>query len=103
MLTFVETPLFSRQIADVMDAEQYRALQAALMERPGAGAVIPGGGGLRKIRWAAEGRGKRGGTRVIYYWQVSADRILMIYAFAKNVQADLTRAQLAALRQVMDE
>jgi hypothetical protein len=50
VLTFVETPLFSRQIAAVMDPEQYRALQAALLERPDAGAVIPGGGGLRKIR-----------------------------------------------------
>jgi hypothetical protein len=100
---FVETPLFSRQIADVMDAEQYRALQAALLERPDAGVLIPGGGGLRKIRWGAQGRGKRGGTRVIYYWQVSADRILLIYVFPKNVQADLTRAQLAALRKVLDE
>jgi hypothetical protein len=99
----VETPLFSRQIADVMDAEQYRALQAALLERPDAGVLIPGGGGLRKIRWGAQGRGKRGGTRVIYYWQVSADRILLIYAFPKNVQADLTRAQLAALRKILDE
>jgi hypothetical protein len=100
---FVETPLFSRQIADVMDAEQYRALQAALLERPDAGVLIPGGGGLRKIRWGAQGRGKRGGTRVIYYWQVSADRILLIYVFPKNVQADLTRVQLAALRKILDE
>jgi hypothetical protein len=100
---FVETPRFSRQIADVMDAEEYRALQAALLERPDAGVLIPGGGGLRKIRWGARGRGKRGGTRVIYYWQVSADRILLIYAFPKNVQADLTRVQLAALRKVLDE
>ena len=100
---FVETSLFSRQITDAMDSEQYRAMQAALIERPDAGAVIPGGGGLRKLRWAAEGRGKRGGTRVIYYWQVSADRIVLLYVYPKNVQADLSRAQIAALRAIIDD
>ena len=100
-MLFVETTLFSRQIADAMDAEQYRAMQAALIERPDAGAVIPGGGGLRKLRWAAEGRGKRGGTRVIYYWQFDADRIVMLYVYPKNVQADLSRAQIAALRAII--
>jgi mRNA-degrading endonuclease RelE of RelBE toxin-antitoxin system len=100
---FVETPLFSRQIAGAMEAEQYRQLQAALLDRPEAGALIPGGGGLRKIRWAAVGRGKRGGTRVIYYWQVSAERIVLVYVYPKNVQADLSRAQIAALRAVIED
>ena len=51
-----------------LDDEQYRALQTALYLRPEQGALIPGGGGLRKLRWGAEGRGKRGGVRTIYYW-----------------------------------
>ena len=60
-------------------------------------------GGLRKVRRAAEGRGKRGGTRVIYYWQVNADRIVLVYAYPKNLQADSSRRQINALRAIIDE
>lgn len=95
-MEFVETNIFTRRIQELLTDEEYQGLQAALAENPKVGEVIPGGGGLRKIRWRAGGKGKRGGIRVIYYCE-SAHRLYMIYAFGKSEQADLTSAQLKAL------
>lgn len=69
---FIETPIFTRRLESLLAEEEYRELQNALIERPEAGATIRGSGGLRKLRWAAKGRGKSGGVRVIYYWFVAA-------------------------------
>lgn len=79
--------------ASTLDEDQYRALQNALLNDPDAGARIPGSGGLRKIRWAAEGRGKRGGIRVIYYPVKSRSVILLLLLYAKNERYDLTSDQ----------
>ncbi|HJT78752.1 MAG TPA: hypothetical protein VJ739_16225 [Gemmataceae bacterium] len=65
---FLETPVFTRAVAELLDDEQYRSLQVALLLRPEAGPVIRGSGGLRKLRWVLPGRGKRGGVRLIYFW-----------------------------------
>ncbi len=64
---------------------------------------MQGSGGLRKIRWAGSGRGKRGGTRVIYYWARADGVILMLMAYAKNEASDLTKEQIAILRRVVEE
>jgi hypothetical protein len=69
---------------------------------PALGVVIPGTGGLRKLRWRAEGRGKRGGHRIIYYWAGEASVILMLFLFPKNAQADLTPDQKRKLRQLVE-
>ena len=74
-------------------------LQADLIKRPEAGALIPGGRGLRKLRWGASGKGKRGGMRLIYYYFVREDQIYMIYPFRKADQEDLTPEQLKSLAQ----
>lgn len=58
---------------------------------------------MRKIRWIAQGRGKRGGVRVIYYWAVKQDRILMLLMYAKNERDDLTTEQLKVLRRIIEE
>jgi len=71
--------------------------------RPGLGALIKGGGGIRKIRVAVGLRGKRGGARVIYYWAVRKDLIVLLYAYAKNASADLTPRQVAQLARVVKE
>ncbi|MHB1095966.1 MAG: type II toxin-antitoxin system RelE/ParE family toxin [Gemmatimonadaceae bacterium] len=102
-LQILETSLFTRQVLELLSAEEYRLLQMTLIMRPDAGAVIPGSGGLRKLRWALPGRGKRGGARVIYFWRTREQQILLLYIYQKNLQATLTPAQLKALRQVAAE
>ena len=66
-MRFVETHVFTAAIRRHLDDERYRQLQIALMLRPEQGSVIQGSGGLRKVRWATPGAGKRGGLRVIYF------------------------------------
>ncbi len=85
-----------------MDDESYSALQLHLAKRPDAGDVIRGSGGIRKVRWAGSGRGKRGGLRVIYYWWVDKDRISMLLVYPKNEQDDLTADQLKLLRKALE-
>ena len=101
-MEFVETSVFTKRIQALLTDEEYQGLQHVLAENPKAGEVIPGGGGLRKIRWRTGGAGKRGGIRVIYYCE-SAHRLYMIYAFSKSEQADLTKAQLKALSAYVKE
>ena len=81
----------------------YAALQGALQLTPALGDIIPGSGGIRKLRWAAKGRGKSDGVRVIYYWFVSAETLLMLDAYPKNVKADLTKDEIKKLRRIVDE
>lgn len=99
----IETSFFTRQVQAILSEEEYRQLQLALVLHPGMGAVIPGSGGLRKMRWSIRGRGKRGGVRVIYYWAVVHDRILMLFMYAKNEQDDLTPEQLKVLSRIIEE
>ena len=102
-MVIVETSIFTRQVQALLTDEEYRQLQSALVLRPDLGALIPGSGGLRKMRWAVQGRGKRGGVRIIYYWAVSQDRILMLLMYAKSKQDDLTPSQLKVLRRIIEE
>jgi hypothetical protein len=102
-MRFVETPIFTKVIDRLVDDEDYRALQIALMLRPAQGPVIRGGGGVRKLRWARPGRGKSGGFRVIYYWAAAEEAFYMLYAYAKSEQGDLTLAQTRALGTLVRE
>lgn len=98
-----ETEVFCRRIQRLLDAESYRLFQLRLAADPEVGKRIPGTGGLRKVRWSGSGRGKRGGIRVIYYWSGANDTILLLMAFAKNEQSDLSREQKEILRRVVEE
>ena len=100
-LTFCETSVFTRQITGLLSDEELNALQWVLMAKPDRGDLIRGSSGLRKIRWAGSGRGKRGGLRVIYYWHVPGSTILFLLAYPKNEQDDLTPAQLKALKSII--
>ncbi len=102
-MRFVETPIFTRRLPEYLDDEGYRALQIALLLRPEQGPLIQRSGGLRKIRWAAEGRGKRGGIRVIYYWAPAEAVFYMLYLYAKNEQGDLTAEQVRLLGRLVRE
>ena len=102
-MIIVETPTFTRRVSQLLDAETYRLLQLELADNPKLAPVIPRSGGLRKLRWQRLGSGKRGRTRVIYYWAQSADLVLMLLIYAKAEQDDLTSAQLKILRKLVEE
>ncbi len=98
-MVFVELPLFQKYLSFTDD--ELAAIQEQILEDPRRGDLIPGGRGLRKLRAAMAGRGKRGGARVIYYVWNEHDRCYLIFAYAKNVQGDLTPAQLKTLAAVL--
>jgi len=102
-MRFVETPVFTAVLQRHLDDERYRQLQIVLMLRPEQGPVIKGSGGLRKVRWAPAGVGKRGGVRVIYYWAPRERVFYMLYVYAKTEQGDLTAQQVRALAKVVRE
>ena len=102
-MELVETSAFTRQITDLLTEEQYRRFQFELVANPSMGALIRGGGGIRKARVAIGSRGKSGGARVIYYWATRKDVILLLYAYPKSVTADLTPKQTAQLAKAVKE
>ena len=95
--------MFTRRVLKLLTDDDYRLLQHELVARPDVGNIIRGSGGLRKVRWAARGRGKRGGVRVIYYWAVDREIILMLLIYGKNEQDDLTAEQLRVLKGLVEE
>ena len=100
-MVFIETSTFAKQLPSHLDDDNYAALQAFLAVHPDAGNVIRGTGGIRKIRWAMPGRGKRGGSRVIYYWLAEHDYISLLTVYAKGVKDDLTAAEREAWRKAV--
>lgn len=100
-MVIIETSIFTNKITTILNDEEYRGLQNVLLAMPGAGDLIQGSGGIRKIRWGASGRGKRGGARIIYYWANNHDQIFMLFAYAKNERDNLTKDQLSALREIV--
>ena len=101
-MVIIETSIFTKQVQTLLTDEEYHQLQAELVKRPEVGAVVPGSGGLRKVRWSMPGCGKRGGARVIYYWAVKQEQLLLLLIYPKNVQDNLTPAQLKLLRQIVE-
>ncbi len=102
-MIIIETSIFTRQVQSLLTDDEYRQLQTALINRPDMGDIIPGSSGIRKVRWALAGRGKRGGVRTIYYWSVRKDQILMLLMYAKNEQDNLTNDQIRVLRRIIEE
>ncbi len=101
-MLIVETPVFTRRIVQLLPDDEYRLLQQQLIADPERGKLIRGSGGLRKVRWSASGRGKSGGVRIIYYWAPRPDVILMLLAYAKNEQEDLSPDQLKLLKRFVE-
>ena len=102
-MVFVELTRFVVFRSEYMSDEGLRAPQNFLLVSPDAGDLIRGGAGLRKLRWSAPGRGKRGGARVIYYWNVAGERIYLIYGYVKSERDDLTPVQVKALAELMKD
>lgn len=100
---FIEATFFEKYRANYLTDEQYSALQSELLAYPDAGDVIQGSGGLRKIRSASGGRGKRGGVRVIYYYLMQKQRFYLLTIYAKNEVSDLTKAEIKQLRTFVED
>jgi len=100
---FVEVDIFSKQLLSILTDEEYVELQAYLISRPMAGSLIPGGKGIRKLRWGFSDKGKSGGVRVIYYVYLKNYRIYMINIYKKTTQADLSKHKLASLAFYVDK
>jgi mRNA-degrading endonuclease RelE of RelBE toxin-antitoxin system len=101
-MVFVEFPNFTKRVTDLLDDEDYRKLQAALIANPELGDLIRGTGGLRKARWSAKGRGKRGGVRVIYYWITQRYQVLMLLIYPKSARDDLTADERKLLAKLVE-
>ena len=98
-MTFIETSMFTRQIKELASDDELRRLQEVLIALPTAGVVIPGTGGLRKIRMAVDGQGKRGGVRVIYYL-ADSDFVYLLLAYVKSVKENLSEAEKSVLKSL---
>ena len=99
-MIFTESLAFSRKVYEVLSEDELIALEYRLVLAPDSGDLIPGAGGLRKIRVASGGKGKRGGSRVIYYWYVNPEKIQFCRIYEKSSQADLTKTEL---RNILNE
>jgi len=100
-MVFIELPLFQKYLS--FSDEELRQLQKLLLQQPDAGDVMPGSGGLRKLRFPLPGRGKRGGARVIYYWHTPKAWCLLLLAYPKNQMENLTDKQAKALSALVAE
>jgi hypothetical protein len=101
-MIFMETDNFYKAITALMPDEAYAMLQQALVDDPDLGELIQGTGGMRKVRWALGGKGKRGGARVIYFWRIAADQIIFVMVYGKGVKTDLTAAEKRQLRRAAE-
>jgi len=99
-MIFIESSVFTIQIERLLADEEYAALQDYLARRPEAGDLIRDSGGLRKVRWKTQGRGKRGGVRVIYYYVVARAQIRMLLIYRKGLKDDLSPKEKAVLRSI---
>ena len=102
MISFVETKLFTRLVLEYLSDDEYSELQQALIANPEAGAVVPGSGGIRKLRWGVAGRGKRGGIRVIYFLRTRHGQIWMLTLYPKNVAENIPAHVLKQIKGEID-
>jgi hypothetical protein len=105
VLQFVEAPAFSRVREDYLDDEAFAELQRSIAADPEQGDLVPGAGGIRKLRWkdSRRGKGKRGGLRVIYYYFLSDEEVWLLTLYDKNEAADLTTSQKDQLRRALED
>jgi hypothetical protein len=101
-VSVVETETFMRQVDGLLSTSSREELIGFLAFNPEAGDVIPGTGGIRKVRWAVAGKGKRGGLRVIYYFHSELMPLFLLMAYAKSKKTDLRRAEQTALQKIAE-
>ena len=99
-MEFIEATAFTKHLYDYLSEEEYLGLQSFLLQYPEAGKIVPGSGGVRKIRWAMSGRGKSGGARVIYYFKKQDDEIWLLTIYSKS---EVENIPAHILRQIAKE
>ena len=95
------TRTYERAVRKLLSAEARREMEEAIGTAPGAAPIIRGTGGIRKLRWAGSGRGKRGGIRTIYFYHAGPEAVYLLTAYAKADRDDLTAADLRALSRLV--
>ena len=100
-MLFIETTKFTRLLPSYLTDEEYRGLQVYLMQKPDAGDLIRGSGGVRKVRWAPAGFGKSGAVRVIYYWKQSDHEIWMLTLYSKSERASIPGHMLRQIAEAI--
>ena len=101
-MVFIETRMFTKLLQNYLSDDDYRGLQSYLLQKPDAGDIVRGSGGVRKVRWAPAGKGKSGGVRVIYYWEKSDHEIWMLTLYNKSERATISGHVLKQIAEVRD-
>ncbi|EAB2797395.1 type II toxin-antitoxin system RelE/ParE family toxin [Salmonella enterica] len=99
-MIFIETEIFTEDVKNLLDDDEYHRLQFFLVIQPDSGDLIQDAGGLRKVRWGVRGRGKRSGVRIIYFYRVSRSEIRLLLIYKKGIKDDLTAQEKAVLRML---
>ena len=101
-MIFIEASTFSELLPDYLTDDEYRGLQIYLMQKPDAGDLVRGSGGVRKVRWAPDGRGKSGGVRVIYYWKKPNHEIWLLTIYSKSERSTISGHILKKIAEAID-
>ncbi|SEH08495.1 Toxin HigB-2 [Candidatus Venteria ishoeyi] len=102
LMIFIETSIFTKLLSGYFSDEEYRCLQSYLLQKPDAGDIVRGTGGVRKVRWAQAGKGKSGGVRVIYYWKKNAHEIWLLTLYSKSERATLPSHVLKQIAEAIE-
>ncbi|MEI6223086.1 MAG: transcriptional regulator [bacterium] len=101
MVTFVESPLFTKNVLDYLTDYEYGVFQKFLATNPDFGAVVRGSGGVRKVRWSRRGTGKSGGVRILYFARTEAGEIWLLLIYAKSAVDSVPGHILKTLKEEM--
>lgn len=102
MFVFIETKLFTRLFDEIFSDDDLAELQDFLRANPEAGDIVPGSGGVRKMRWAMPGRGKRGGLRIIYYLRSKQGQIWLLTLYRKSETDNIPGRVLKQIKEEID-
>ncbi|MBL8471968.1 MAG: transcriptional regulator [Rhodocyclaceae bacterium] len=102
MYTVIETPTFARLAAHCWNDDEKTEFITFISANPHAGDVVPGSGGLRKVRWTRSGRGKRGGVRIIYYDRLANGEIWLLIVYGKSVKENIPAHVLRQIREELE-
>ena len=103
-MVFIETSLFTKLLPKYLSDDEYKAFQWHMLNNPAIGDIVPGSGGVRKVRWSQTGKGKRAGIRIIYYWKKSADEIWLLTLYSKSEKSTISANILKKItEEIQDE